>query len=185
AVTHFFPKRFFDKLLASPGGIQDIGKRMRGVPSVYDLDVRFKVVDQFPDYRQIIMLGMPALEILAGPEEALEFARIANDGLAELVAQYPQRFAGYLAALPLNASDAALREAERAFTQCGANGLQLHTNVNGASISEERFWPIFEIAAKHDKPVLLHPARRADMVDFPNEKMSRYEIWTIFGWPYE
>jgi uncharacterized protein len=185
AVTHFFPKRFFDKMLDSPGGIKDIGKRMRGVPSVYDLDVRFKVVDKFGDYRQIISLGMPPLDILAGPDAAPDFARIANDGQAELVAKYPDRFAGYLAALAMNAPEAAAREAERAFTQLGANGLQLHTNVNGGTLADPRFLPVFEMALKHDKPILLHPARRPEMPDFPNEKLSRYEIWTIFGWPYE
>lgn len=185
ATTHFFPKRMFDKLLASPGGVQDIGKRMRGVPSVFDLDVRLKVCDQFADYRQILSLGMPPIDILAGPEEAPEWARIGNDGLAELVAKYPDRFAGYVASLPLNAPDAAVREAERAFTQLGANGLQLHTNVNGISIADPRFLPVFQIAAQYDRPILLHPARRAEMPDLPTEKMSRYEIWAIFGWPYE
>jgi predicted TIM-barrel fold metal-dependent hydrolase len=184
AVTHFFPKPFFDKLLASPGSLSDIGKRMRGVPSVYDLDVRLNVCDRFRDYRQILSLGMPPLEILAGPEPAQEFARLANDGFAELVARRPDRFAGYLAGVALNAPEAAAREAERAF-RAGANGLQLHTNVDGVSIADPRFYPVFEVAERFGKPVLLHPARRADMPDLPAEKMSRYEIWAIFGWPYE
>ena len=184
AVTHFFPKPFFDKLLASPGSVSDIGKRMRGVPSVYDLDVRLKVCDRFPAYRQILSLGMPPLEVLAGPAEALDFARVANDGFAELVARHPDRFAGYLAGVALNAPEAAAREAERAF-RSGANGLQLHTNVNGISIADPRFHPVFEVAQKFDKPVLLHPARRPETPDLAGEKMSRYEIWAIFGWPYE
>ena len=66
-----------------------------------------------------------------------------------------------------------------------ANGLQLHTNVEGACLDEPRFFPIFEIAAKTNKPILLHPARNAAFADFAAEKKSRYEIWTIFGWPYE
>jgi uncharacterized protein len=86
--------------------------------------------------------------------------------------------------VPINAPEAAVREAEPAF-KAGANGLQLHTTVNGVSIADERYWPVFEVARKFDKPVLLHPARRPDMPDLPGEKMSRYEIWAIFGWPYE
>ena len=184
AVTHFFPGRFFDKMLAAPAFAGDIGKRMRHVRSVWDLDVRFKVIDRFADYRQILSLGLPPLDILAGPEEALEYAKLANDGLAELVARHPRRFAGWLAALPMNAPDAAAREAERAFA-AGANGLQLHTNVNGRTVADPRYMGVFEQALKHDKPILLHPARRAESTDFAGETISRYEIWVIFGWPYE
>ena len=52
-------------------------------------------------------------------------------------------------------------------------------------LDEPRFLPIFEVAAKSGKPILLHPARKPDVPDFPAEKFSKYEIWTIFGWPYE
>ena len=48
-----------------------------------------------------------------------------------------------------------------------------------------RVWNDDEIAAKSGKPILLHPARKPDVADFPAEKVSKYEIWTIFGWPYE
>ena len=184
AVTHFFPSLFFEMMLEAPGFSGDVGKRMRHVRSVWDIDVRRRVVERFPDYRQILSLGLPPLDIIAGPDAAPEFARVANDGLAELCHRHHDRFAGYLAAVPINAPEAAAVEAERAFRN-GANGLQLHTNVNGVSIADPRFWPVFEVARKYDKMILLHPARRPDMPDLPSETMSRYEIWTIFGWPYE
>jgi aminocarboxymuconate-semialdehyde decarboxylase len=105
--------------------------------------------------------------------------------MAELVDKYPDRFSGYVASLPMNAPDLAVKEAERAFTQAHANGLQIHTNVNGLPLDEPQFLPIFETAAQHDKPVLLHPSRGADMPDYKNESKSKYEIWWTFGWPYE
>ena len=157
AFNHFFPKGLWDHIQTLEGAGQAIGKRMQGIPAIYDLDVRFKVMDAFENYKQIISLGMPPLEAMGGPELATEFAKLANDGLAELVSRYPDRFAGFVAALPMNAPDAATREAERAFTELGANGLQIHTNVNGAPLDEPRFFPIFEMAAKHGMPVLLHP----------------------------
>ena len=57
AFNHFNPKRYFDALLESPAGQKDIGKRVRGIPALYDLDLRLKVVDQFPDYTQVLSLG--------------------------------------------------------------------------------------------------------------------------------
>ena len=187
AFNHFFPKRLWDKMLAAEGAARDIGKRMRGVPCIYDLDERFRVMDMFRDknYTQVLSLGMPPLEALGSPVETAEYARLGNDGMAELVDRYPDRFAGYVASLPMNAPDLAVKEAERAFTQGHANGLQIYSNVNGAPLDEAQFFPIFELAAKYEKPILLHPSRTAEMADYKTESKSKYEIWWTFGWPYE
>jgi predicted TIM-barrel fold metal-dependent hydrolase len=142
-------------------------------------------MDGFENYSQVLSLGLPPIEAMAGPNESPEFARVANDGLAELCAKYPDRFCGYVGGLPMNAPDAAAKEAERILAGGGANGLRLHTNVDGLCLDEPRFLPIFETAAKTGKPILLHPARTASFPDFAAEQRSRYEIWTIFGWPYE
>src|SRR5262245_1419255 len=182
---HFFPKQIFDLLSGTTGGTTDIGKRIQGVRTIHDLDARLRMMDEFRDYTQILSLGLPPLEGMAGPDRTPEFARVANDGPAELCAKYPDRFAGYVGALPMGNPDAAVKEAERILVNGNANGLQLHTNVDGHCLDEKRFWPIFEIAAKSGKPILLHPARTPAMSDFLAEKASRYEIWTIFGWPYE
>jgi predicted TIM-barrel fold metal-dependent hydrolase len=182
---HFFPAGIFKLLSGTSGGTTDVGKRMQGVRNVWDLDSRLRMMDQFQDYTQILSLGLPPLEGMAGPDRTPEFARVANDGLAELCAKYPDRFAGYVGALAMGNPDAAVKEAERILIGGNANGLQLHTNVDGHCLDEERFWPIFEVAEKSGKPILLHPARTPAMPDFLAEKVSRYEIWTIFGWPYE
>lgn len=187
AFCHFFPDALWQRMLKLEGAGAGIGARMRGVPCIYDLDERFRVMDLFRhhDYTQVISLGMPPLEQLGTPEVSIELARIGNDGMAELVQKHPDRFAGYVASLPMNAPEAAAREAERAFRDLGANGLQIHTNVNGAPLDEERFFPIFEVAAKWGKPVLLHPSRGNEMPDYRTEEKSKYEIWWTFGWPYE
>jgi predicted TIM-barrel fold metal-dependent hydrolase len=185
AFNHFFPKRLWDRMTVSEGAARGISMRMRGVPAIYDLDVRFRIIDMFPDYSQILSLGMPPLDAMGPPELAVEYARLGNDGMAELVQTYPGRFPGFVASLPMSDPDAAAKEAERAFVSCGANGLQVHTNVNGAPLDEPRFLPIFEIAAQYDKPILLHPSRASDMPDYKTESKSKYEIWWTFGWPYE
>jgi predicted TIM-barrel fold metal-dependent hydrolase len=185
AFCHFFPHRIFEKLSETTGGTVAIGKRIQGVRTIYDLDARFRMMDGFENYSQVLSLGLPPIEGMVGPDRAPEFARVANDGLAELVAQHPDRFCGYVGGLPMNAPDEAAKEAERILVEGGANGLQLHTNVDGLCLDDPRFLPIFEIAANAGKPILLHPARTASFPDFAAEKRSRYEIWTIFGWPFE
>ena len=145
---HFFPKQIFDLLSGTTGGTTDIGKRIQGVRTIHDLDARLRMMDEFEDYSQIISLGLPPLEGMAGPDRTPEFARVANDGLAELCEKHPDRFVGFVGALPMDVPEAAIREAERILIHGKANGLQLHTNVNGACLDEPRFLPIFEIAAE-------------------------------------
>src|SRR5215471_7145834 len=158
--NHFFPKRIYELMLESPAGQKDLGKRMRGIPALYDIEERLRVVDSFPDYTQIICLGMPAIDRLTGPENSPEWARLGNDGLAELCAKYPDRFVGYAASLPMNAPEAAAKEAARVLAN-GANAIQLHTNVDGAPIDQDAFLPIYEIIARSGRPILLHRSARA------------------------
>jgi predicted TIM-barrel fold metal-dependent hydrolase len=161
-----------------------MGKRIRGIPALFDLDERRRVVDSFPDYSQILSLGMPAIDRLWDAAAAPAWARIGNDGMAELVARDPLRFPGWAASLPMNAPEAAAREAERVLAD-GANAIQLHTNVDGAPIDAEHFWPIYEIIEKSGRPILLHPIRTREMADYRTETKSKYEICSVIGWPFE
>jgi predicted TIM-barrel fold metal-dependent hydrolase len=123
---------------------------------------------------------------MGGPDATPELARLGNEGFAELCAKYPERFPGYLAALPMNNPQEAIKELERVFSaNDGAVGVQIHTNVNGAPLDDEQFFGIFETAQKFDRPVFLHPSRGEEMPDYLTEDKSRYEIWWTFGWPYE
>ena len=184
AYNHFFPKRYYDALLETPAGTKDLGKRVRGIPALSNLDERRRVVGMFEDYAQVLSLGLPAVERLWGPDKAPEMARIGNDGLAEIVERHPDQFVGYSALLPMNVPEAAVREAEWVLAN-GANAVQIASNVNGRPLDEPEFWPIFEVIAKSGKPILLHPARTREMPDYPTEKHSKYEICSVLGWPYE
>ena len=106
AFCHFFPKQIFDLMSQTKGGTTDVGKRMQGVRTIYDLDARFRMMDVFEDYTQILSLGLPPLEGMAAPGQSPEFARVANDGLAELCEKYPDRFSGFVGALPMDMPDA-------------------------------------------------------------------------------
>jgi uncharacterized protein len=94
--NHFFPKAYFEKMLSvSPKG-KDILKRMREVPAVVNLDERFRIMDQFEGYVQVICLGAPPIEAFGPPPVSTDMARLANDGMAELVSRHPERFPGWV-----------------------------------------------------------------------------------------
>ena len=183
--NHFFPKRFYDEHIHVGARAKDMGKRVQHIQTIADLDARFRAMDEFGEFVQVLTLPMPPLEVLGGPDRSPDLARIANDGLAELVARHPDRFIAFASALPMNNPDAAVRELVRSLDQLGARGVQLHSNADGKPLDAPEFQPIFEEIAKRDAVIWLHPSRQADFPDYLTEKRSLYEIWWTFGWPYE
>ena len=182
AYTHFIPANVFNKIVDS--GHTDIGKRVREIPSIHDLDVRRKVVESFSYYAQILSYPMPPPEVLMKGNEVEEYCKLIDEGLAEICTKYPKHFPGWVGQAALAAPDAGVREAERAL-KSGALGIQMNTNVAGRPLDNPEFNPFFEFMSKSGKPIWMHPARGADFPDYLSEKISKYEIWWTFGWSYE
>jgi predicted TIM-barrel fold metal-dependent hydrolase len=183
--NHIFPKTFFERMLTIREKGSNMQRRVSEIPSLVDLDVRFRMMDAFGDYAQVISLPSPPIEAFGDAGKSPELAQLANDGLAELVGKHPDRFPGFVAALPMNNPDAAVAEIERAVTKLGATGVQIYSNVNGRPLDEPAFLPIFEKMAQLDLPIWVHPSRGANFADYPTEQKSKYELWWVFGWPYE
>jgi predicted TIM-barrel fold metal-dependent hydrolase len=142
-------------------------------------------MDQFKDLVHILTIAGPNVESITRPEDAVELSRIANDEMAELVAKYPDRFVGAVASLPMTDVDAALREADRAIRELNFRGVEIFTDINGKPVDSPEFLPLYEKMEQYGLPVLLHPRRENLKVDYAGEKISKYLIYTNFGWPYE
>ncbi len=183
--AHIFPKTYFDKMLEIAPNAKDMNKRVRNVPSIVDLDERFRMMDQFKDYVQVICLASPPIELFGPPPISTDLAKLANDGMAELVHKYPDRFPGFIASLPMNDPDGLLKEATRAVKDLGAVGVQIFTNVLGRPLDKPETMPLFDRMVELDRPIWMHPARGADVPDYKTEAKSHYEIWWTLGWPYE
>jgi predicted TIM-barrel fold metal-dependent hydrolase len=186
---HIFPRHFFDRMKriaeANPALAASI-KRWLNIPVLWDLEARIRMMGTFKGYKQILTLSLPAIEYLGGPEESPALARLANDGMAEIVAKHPDRFPAFVASLPMNNVPGALEEMDRAIAKLGAKGIQVFTNVNGRPLDDPEFYPVFErCVKKYDLPIWLHPVRTVKFADYPVEAKSKYEIWWLFGWPYE
>lgn len=175
-----------DFAAGSPAHLQYVrtGKKAPNYEGLTNLEARFRMMDEFDGYRQVISLAGPPPERIA-PDASVELATIANDELAELVAQHPTRFAGAIAAVPMNDPDRACREIERASRQLRLCGAQIYSNVNGRALDSPEFRPVFRTLADLDVPMLLHPARASTHADYSTERESRFLTWQVFGWPYE
>lgn len=183
--NHFMPQVYWDKMMEIAPQYENLGKRVRNIRMLTDLDFRFEVMDRQDEYVQILTVNAPPPEALTGPDRSPELAIAANDGLADLCAKYPDRFVGFGATMPMNNIDAALDEIDRAVDDLGALGAEIYTNVAGRPLDDPEFEPFFARMHERDLPIWVHPVRGDEMADYASEEKSRYELWWAFGWPYE
>jgi len=163
----------------------DLANRITRMPTIYDMDQRFRIMDQNEDVRQVLTISLTAALIMEDPQWALEFAQLANDEVAELIRKYPDRFAAGVASLPMTDVDAAVKELDRAINDLKLKGLQLMTPTHNKPLDSPEFLPFFEKMHEYDLPIWIHPKRPITQADYNSLSESKYYLYHVFGWPYE
>ena len=187
AFSHITPAKYLaalDKLSPRAAG-QAIAPTRPVAPPLYDLEHRFRILDKYDGMVQVLTLGFPAIEDIAGPEKSPDLARLANEQMAELVTKYPDRFVAAIAYLPMNNMDAALREADRAIKDLKLRGVYINSHVNGKPLDSPEFMPLYEKMAHYELPIYIHPHRAADFADYKTETEAKYDTNSVFGWLYD
>ena len=89
---HIVPEKYLEAVRKiAPSGIpQQI--LIENTPTLTDLNIRFQIMDKYPDLVQVLTLASPPIEAITGPKDSPELARIANDEMAELVSKYSHKF---------------------------------------------------------------------------------------------
>jgi aminocarboxymuconate-semialdehyde decarboxylase len=189
---HFIPPRYFDFVQGSPEfGVRVVGAQgdavdveCRGLR--YGLNRTFfeparqvARMDALGIDRSVVSLATPLVNYYLDAGLAAQAAQLCNDGLAELVASDPKRFAAW-AFLPMQDPAAAAAELRRCAREHGFVGGHVASNVRGVYLPDERFRPIFDAAAEFDVPLFLHPA------DPPGrDRTSDYELTVVAGYLFD
>lgn len=142
-----------------------------------DLDERIRVMDAAGIDVQAFSLTTPGVHVEA-PERGVALARLVNDAFAEAADRHPGRFAP-LAALPLQDPAAAVEELERAIGM-GHRGAQLFSNVDGRSLDEDDYFPLFEKLADLDVPAFIHPTNPS-----PLGRLADYRLTALMGFQFD
>ena len=184
--NHVMPQAYLE-LVKQHSKEPGMVKRMSSLRMLWDIEHRVAMLrEKFSDVQQVLTLGLPSPELLGDASHSPQFARVANDGMAEMCRKWPKEFPAFVASLPMNNPRAALDEMDRAVNELGARGIQIITSVAGRPLDEAEFFPVFERATNHhDVPIWMHPARPASRADYAGEPKSKYEIWQVLGWPFE
>jgi aminocarboxymuconate-semialdehyde decarboxylase len=182
--AHIHPPRFVAATSNSANSY--MRKRVTRVQTLQDLDARFRIMDSYSayDYRQLLTLALPALSTVTTKESHPEVCRAVNEELQELVLRYPDRFVGAFGELPFNDPDSVHREVEH-MKELGMPGFQMHTNVNGRPVDAPEILAAIEGALGSGMRAFMHPARGPQPADYVGEDKSKFEIWHVFGWPWE
>ena len=183
-VTHVMPRVVMEKIEKLPKRFGAMGDDVASFTQLFDLDERFRTMEEFGEYRQIISLSGPSLEEIANRAQGTELSKVANDAMADMVRRFPDRFPGFLAALSLHDVDDAVKELTRAGDGLGAVGVQVFTEVGDRAFDDPQFEPVLAAAAARNLMILLHPARTPDSAEFKTEPQSLFGVWQTLSWPF-
>lgn len=100
---------------------------------------------------------------LLPPEQSIPLTKQINNDIAAAVKAHPDRFLGF-ATLPVSDPEAAAQELKRSVTELGLSGALLLGTSQGHFLDEERYLPIFEMAAALDVPLSIHPSMPSETI---------------------
>ena len=96
---------------------------------------------------------------------ARRITRVMNEGMAEWVADHPDRFVA-LAAVSLQYPDLAAEELEHAVTKLGHRGASIAGDVLGEIPSSPKYDPFWAKVEELDVPIFMHPAGADFLIDW-------------------
>ncbi|MFB8416133.1 amidohydrolase family protein [Streptomyces albidoflavus] len=106
---------------------------------------------------QVLSLNSPGIQAEPDAATAVTQAAAVNDLLAGVIADHPDRFAGF-AALPLQDPKAAARELDRAVGELGLRGALVNAHTQGRYLDDPQLRIVWEHAEGLGVPLYLHPA---------------------------
>lgn len=149
------PRYEVRKSMDAPEGIfLDGAPFMTPMPGHFDYAERIRQMNAAKVDLAVVSLTCPNV-YWGGPETSLEAAKIVNDDMASGQAAYPDRIR-FIASLPWEYPDLAVAELERACDR-GALGVIALANINGRSLTDPHFAPIWQELDRRALPVLVHP----------------------------
>jgi aminocarboxymuconate-semialdehyde decarboxylase len=184
--NHYYPPKYLEALKAGNSSVRVTvdpdGNPVLHYPGDYniavrghrDLAYRAAVLDEHRVHMQVISLTTPGTHV-ESPKRAVALASLVNDEFREGIEAHKKHFTA-LATLPLNDPGASARELRRACAQLGLRGAMLFSNVNGESLSDEKFWPIYEVANELGAVLYIHPTAPVGV-----EAMQKYWLMPLVG----
>ncbi len=114
---------------------------------------------------------------------AVDFCRIQNDAMANLVAKHPHSFVG-AACLPMQDIDAAMVELTRAVKELGLVAAYTGTHYP-FNLDDPKMDDFYRLLVELDVPLFLHPASSGGDKGPEDPRLNRFNLTILLGYPYE
>ncbi|TDD25758.1 amidohydrolase family protein [Nonomuraea diastatica] len=147
--------------------------RFRAREVFFDAERRIEAMDTSGVTAEVLTPMPPLLRYDLPPADGLSLARHVNEYTATLCAAGPGRLLGF-GIVPMQDQDAAATEL-KAVREAGLLGVEIASNILGASIGDERFLPFFAEAERLDLPIFVH-AMPAPTDRLPRSAMGTYVV---------
>ncbi len=145
----------------------------------FDAETRLKDMDDSNVNIQVLSTIPVLFNYWAKAKDGYETSRFFNDHIAKTVSKNPSRFIG-IGTVPLQDIDLAIKEMERCITELKMPGLEIGSNINGANLSDEKFFPFYEAAEKLGCALFVHPWEMMGQ-----DQMQKYWLPWLVGMPGE
>jgi aminocarboxymuconate-semialdehyde decarboxylase len=132
------------------------GKIFRTVTDdCWDVSRRLSVMDAAGITNQVLSPMPELLSYWIEARDALVLGRVVNETIGAIVEQAPERFIG-LGMVPMQDPELAAHEVEALMRDERFRGIEIGTNVNGISIADPCFAPMFAAAEATDAAIFVH-----------------------------
>jgi len=143
-------------------------------PGHFDYELRIRDMDENHIDVSIVSLTCPNC-YWGGEQTSRDVARQSNDSMAAARKRHPGRILWY-ASLPWQYPEQAVEELKRTVDN-GASGVMVLANIEGRSLTDPFFGPIWRAIDDRKLPVLVHPTQPpgAQLMD-----MDKYDLaWAV------
>lgn len=178
AFTHILPRNFY-KEMAEVHPTDEL-RIYDDMNHVFDtaIEDRLAQMDELGIDKQVLTLLQPTFWRGINREDALRMTRLANDAMARIAAEHPNRFLP-VGTLPYLDGEF-LDEIDRCIEDLGMIGIQTFSNIDGRPLDAPKFHPFFERLESYNAPLWIHPQIH-EWFDWGNE----YMLHKLFGWPFD
>jgi predicted TIM-barrel fold metal-dependent hydrolase len=144
-----------------------------------DIKSKLKEMDEAGIETTILTLSPPSPDVISDGKEADRLAKISNDGIAEIVSCYPDRFRG-VANLGYGNMEDSIKELNRCINELNFVGLQIYPYARrNMGIENLSFRPIFKILEEKGIPLILHPGSPI------NKDYGTYNMGSLMGYWFD
>jgi aminocarboxymuconate-semialdehyde decarboxylase len=198
--THVIPRTVIDALLSAPERFGVAGETGHGIkvvkredklyfersnrlheinPELYDVDAKIAAMDRMRIDISALSVAPPTYFYDLSAEAGLAASRLANDGIAQMVAKNPARLRG-MATLPMQDPDAAIVELERVVREYRFRGVEIGSSIEDEQLSHMKFRPLLKTIEQLGCFVFAHPHTCT-----AKGGMDGYELFNTIGNPLD